>query len=548
MPLPNEICQYYEYLETRSVNSQNTWQEIIDNALPTKGDIRIQRAPGSKKTSLIFDSTGQFGIQLLANFIQGSVTNQATKWFSQRHRREDVNRDVNVASWIEGATVQMLLSMRQSNFYKSNGEAITDWVGFGNGALLIEDVPQKKLGLPRIRYTALPIGRYVMSEGPEGKMDFLIRKVSIPARQAVDLFPDVSIEVKKLAEKQAFEPVEFLHGICPREFFEGRKGYLNGRASMPYASYWIEKERKKIVKEGGYRRFPVAIARWDVISGEIWARGPGEVALPDIKTLNRADEMAQIAWGRELDPPVKVKQGSILSTINLKPGGQTVVKNITDSVAPMYEGTRWDTATLMRDDKRQNVLRVFHVNEILNLLSRERPQEMTASEWLGRLQLLQEMIGPVFGRAEIEYLKTIIDVTFDNLFYQGLFDEVPPELAEVGGPIDVVFEGPLARAQRNQEITAYQQYVTDIIQLSQLDPDVLHIPDVTKLARTLAEIRGVQNVLNSEEYVEEMVQKLNAQKAMAATLATGSQVAEGLGKAAPALKLLRENAQLATAA
>lgn len=550
MNRPQEIVRLYETLKGQRVNFDNTVQEIIDHIDPHHRDVTTERAPGEKKNCRQFDGTASYGAHVFAQFVEGSVFNQSTKWFSLAHREPQITLKAENASWFSDTRDRMLREMRNS-FYGPAGQSVTAWALFGTAPILIEEVPQTRSNLGRIKYTSCPWGTYVMAEGDDGRIDKFIRCMKLPAHKMISMFGDanVSDDVRRAAEKEPLKEFEVVHSILPREFQAYSKSKIKTNKDYDFASCWVEVAKKKLLKESGYRKFPVAVARYDLISGEVYARGLGEIALPDQKSLNEADQKALLKWGRELDPPMLVRRNSIINGIlNQRAGGKTVVSDINNSVKPMFEGSDWQAHDNMALRKQTQILQVFHVNEILNLLAREKP-EMTAFEVNARLTLLQQILGPVFGLLEAEFLSVIVNVTLDNMAYAGLLEDPPEDLLMAGtdNTLDVIYEGPLARAQRNQEILAIQQSIADTGGLITLDPEVAQMVDFDKVQRRLYEIRGTQDLLKSdsqyEEDVNEIRQQQNAEKEMA-LLAGG---AEALGKAAPGIKVLREDAGKAAA-
>lgn len=540
-----EITKWYDSLKNRRANADTTAEEVRDYIMPHAGDGTNTRAPGEKKNSKIFDSTAGYGAHVFAQFVQSSVINPAQKWMDLTHKDPKVNESQKVSTWFTGTRDKMLNLMRTS-FYGPAGQGINSWTGFGNGPLLIEEVPQKREGLNRIRYTSVPWGGYVMAEGDDGKVDQFIRTLSLPAHQIVrmDGITNLSNDIQRAAEKEPLKEFEILHACIPREM-QFAKTKLKTAKDMPWASMWIEKEKQVLIKESGYRKFPYAIARYDLLSGETYARGPSELALPDAKTLNQADAKALLKWDRELDPPTLTRQHSIVSRLlDKRAGGDTIVRDINNSTKPMFEGSNWQAHDLMAQRKEQAILRVYHVNEILNLLAREKP-EMTAFEVNARLTLLQQILGPVFGRLESDFLSVIVDVTLDIMAYAGMLEQPPDEIMQGddwAGLINVTYEGPLARAQRNGEILALQQSLADVAGIQPFYPEVTMLPDWEKATRKLFEIRGTQDLLVSDDdftnAVNESRKKADADK-LAGLVAGG---AEALGKAAPGLKVLRDEA------
>jgi hypothetical protein len=544
-----EIVQLYTSLRSARFNFDNTIQEIIDHIDPHHRDVTTERVPGERKNQAQFDGTSAYGSHVFAQFVEGSVFNQATKWFSLASRDPALTVKAENATWLTDTRDRMLREMRNS-FYGPAGQSVMAWTLFGNAPMLIEEVPAEMRGnrttLGRIKYTSIPWGTYVMFEGADGRIDGFIRSIKLPAHVILKRFGDVvSDDIKTAASKTPMREFEILHSILPRDFQAYSKSAIKTSKDYEFASCWVECAKKKLLKESGYRKFPVAVARYDLISGEVYARGLGEIALPDQKTLNQADQKALLKWDRELDPPMLVRRNSIIGRdLSQKAGGKTVVNDINTAVKPLIEGSNWMAHDHMAQRKQTQIYQVFHVNEILNLLAREKP-EMTAFEVNARLTLLQQILGPVFGLLEAEFLSVIVDVTLDIMAYADMLQQPPEDLrntVNTKNAIDVIYEGPLARAQRNQEILAIQQSVADTGGLITMNPEIALMVDFDKMQRKLYEIRGTQDLLKSERQYSDDVNKMreqqNAEKA--AALVGGG--AEALGKAAPGIKVLREEA------
>lgn len=541
MSKPKEIISYHDQLTSKRTNFDSTVQEIIDYEAPFYPDVTGTRSPGEKKTARIFNSTAGYGAHILSQFVQSSVINQQTKWVSFAHKQKEKNQQQGVATWLTYARDEMLALMRKS-FYGPAGQAVDSWALFGNGPLLIEDVPQKREGLGRMRYTSVPWGQWVAAEGDDGRIDQFIRRLRLPAHQAVKL-GNVSQDIQQAAVKEPLKEFDILHSIMPRDFQAAgytKKSKVETAKDMRFESCWIEKAKGHLIKEGGYRKFPVAVARNHLISGEVYARGDGELSLPDAKSLNQADMKALLKWDRELDPPTLTRRGSIVGrTLDKRAGGDTVVSDINNATKPLFERSDWQAHDVMAERLEQAILRVFHVNEILNLLAREKP-EMTAFEVNARLTLLQQILGPVFGLLNAEFLEVIVDVTLDNMAHQGLLKGAPEEMGAGDDMLNIIYEGPLARAQRNQEIMAIQQSFADTTALQPFFPNVMTHIDEDKLLRRIWDIRGTSDLLKDEqqglEDENKAIEQQNAEKE--AMLLAGA--AESAGKVAPFLKVSNE--------
>jgi hypothetical protein len=564
--LPQDIIRNYDSLKLERGNLDNIIQDVIDYIRPFYKDVVRLRSQGQRRTNKQHDSTATYGSFVLSQFIQGAACNPSTRWFGLAHRDEAKNEIQEVATCFKHWTTAMLLSLRQSNFYQGNGQSINAWVDMGTGPLLCESVPQTREGLSQFRFTSIPFGSYVLCEGPDGAIDTFIRMEKIAAINAVKMFGEekdkygnygVSDTILKAARgKDAYQKFEFLHAIQPRENIgyssKATKGQIKTAKEMPWASCWVEVAKTRLVRESGYRLFPVAIPRYDLISGEAYGHGPSEMVLADARTRNEATKKQHLLWDRQLDPPTLSRRNSIINgVLNKRAGGDTVVTDVDRSVKQLFDQPNLQFDDRMHERTNETILRMYHVNEILNLLTREKP-EMTAFETNARLALLQQIQGPVFGRLEQDYLATIVNVHLDNMAHAGMLEPPPEEIqinpGESGfGVLSVSYEGPLARAQRNQEIIDIQQSIADVGGVGQFDPQVFQLVDFKKVTRKLFEIRGTQDMLITEEEftakMAELIKQQNAEKAT--TVMAGG--AEALGKVAPFLKVAREGAQGAAA-
>lgn len=542
MSQAEEIVRWYSQGTSERSNFDTTCDEIQRFMDPHGPNILTTGVAGEKRTLQIFDNVAGWGGNVLANFIQGAACSPAFTWFSLSHPDVDTNRDTEVAAWNTNTRDQTLSIMRNS-FYAPIGQAIHSWIFYGNGVLLTEEVPKKREGLNLIRYTAPPYGSYVMFEGDDGVIDKFIRCLMLPAHIAVTL-GDVSDDIRKCAEKEPLKKFEILHSIMPRDLQSYSKNKVQTIKQMPWSSCWIEKDKKRLIKESGYRKFPVAVARYNLIAGETYGRGPAELALPDARSLNQADQKALLKWDRELDPPTLTKTGSVINgVLDKRAGGNTMVRDV-QAIRPLFEGSNWQAHDTMAQRKTEAVLRMFHVSEIQNLTARDKP-EMTAFEWNGHLQLLRQMLGPVFDRFEDDMLSKAVELTIDILAANGLLEPMP-EMMGNEGLYNVVYEGPLAKAKRQEQIMDIQQSVADLAGVQPLFPEAVLMLDGPQTIRNLFEIRGTQHLLKSQADFNKASEQAAAQQNAEKMLGVVAGGAEALGKAAPGIKVLKdENAQAA---
>lgn len=552
-----EIVRWFETCESERHEFDNTCQEIIDYIDCNHRDITTSRTPGQKKNELQFDGSALDASRIFSDFYQSSVFNEATKWWSARHADEAVNSNPNKFSWITSLRDFVLSQME--GYYGSAGQSINAWGLFGNGALLIEEIAGRKPYHRRIRNTAIPFGTYVWAEGLDNSIDQFARVLMLPAWQIVKRFPKgkFSEELRRCASssdlKEQSKKFEIIHSILPRDLQTYSKSKIKTNKDYQWASCWVEKDKKVLIEESGYRKFPVAVARMHLIEGETYARGLGATVLADVKSLNKMVELMLLKGARELDPAVLVKRNSVVGgIINIAAKGKTIVNDVHNSIRPLHENSNWPVFERLYESITQQVRRVFHVDEIFNLLTNEAPQR-TAFEVNTRLMLLQQILGPVFSHNNQSFFNPSIDIYVDllahmvnergeNLITASIGD--PPDGLSLGdGAMQIVYEGPLARAQRGQEIIDLQQSVADQGGLQAFWPESAVLPQWEDIARKLWEARGTHGYLKTKDEFAEAVKQLQEQAAAQQQAAMLMGGAEALGKAASGIKVLNENAQ-----
>jgi hypothetical protein len=132
-----------------------------------------------------------------------------------------------------------------------------------------------------------------------------------------------------------------------------------------------------------------------------------------------------------------------------------------------------------------------------------QPQDgpaMTATEVHVRVQLIRQLMGPVYGRFQNEDLSITIDRVFGLLYRRGrpeiggkpgpvVIDDAPETLADT--VFSVRYQSPLARAQKLEEVTAIERTAMFVQQLVQGGAtEAGDLMDVDQAVRTHAEGTG----------------------------------------------------------
>jgi hypothetical protein len=435
--------------------------------------------------------------------------------------------------WLELCTELMHYARLRSNFYSEIPEIYSDLGAFGEGCLFMEENPIKQMGFNGIYYKSLANSEYCTAENNRGLVDTLFREYEMSAIAAQDKWGNKLPQ--KIADQVAKEPDKkfaFLHTVFPNEEKNGK----------PWVSYYIGLEDKELISEGGYYEFPYAVPRMKKSSGEEYGRGQGHIALPDTKSLNKAKEFGFKAWALDLNPATFEKDGGVIGSLKLRPGGRNIVRD-KDSIWMMDHHIRYDVSQIKEEELRKSIRQIFYSDQ---LQIQEGP-EMTATEIQVRYELMQRLLGPGMGRVQIELLKPGVEREFGIMMRARALPPPPKVLAQMGvREIDVEYEGPLARSQRAQDVLGIQRLYGFAATQAQIPPsDGISNPydliDADEALRYTAEVGGAPSrVIRSVEQVRALRENRAKQIKAEMQKQDMERMAEGASKVMPALKDMSE--------
>lgn len=546
-----EVVARYDKLDREAQTHKERWERMAPHIAPSRVGIVTKYVDGEKLNRNIYDSTTLMAAELMSMFIAGHIINPSQRWLSYKMRDLRLAKDDESKEWLEECRDISLKNTANSMFFAEGPETIVDCTGFGTGFMLIEEVPQThvtKRGFRGFKFTAEKTGRFLIQEGPDGRVDTAFRTFDLSARVIRTQWPDANLPeniTKALESGEGDRPFRIIHYIGPRAKSTQGSGY--GSKGMPWESCWVEYNSKEIIHEGGYRVFPVAAPRYSKTPGEVFGRGRGDIAFSDAWTLNTAKKMSLEDWALKIRPPILHASDSVIGTLKLVPGGPTSINTgnrpISEVIQPFQTGSRPDINNINEENLRQSIRNIFYAEQILGLMEIHK-SEMTAVEYLRKLELLFRLLGPVYGRLEWEWLHTSADIMFDVQYYAGAFPPPPPSVMESNGIIDVEFQNPLARAQKSADADALALVTNDIAPYAQAHPEVLDWLDLDEAVPGVMDIRGLPALwTRSKKQVQQIRAARQKQDETDLELERAGQVAEAAGKAAPALAVLQGGKQ-----
>lgn len=532
------------------------WQELAEFLLPYQSNVTVFGWEARKKTTRLYHSHGIVAADKLARTMHGTITSPAQQWHSLVVRQSEIRQLKPVQEWLDECDERLYLTRNQSNFSMEIGRLYASVCSLATGGIYVEEGDPLRPGeFGGLRYVFLPIGTYAIEQNAAGEVDTLYRELRMPLRDAARQFgEDLGPELLRILREKPDEEIAITHAIYPRKDRDSRRADTR---NMPYASVYFmpggngsgpglpttaQTGPLKILRESGFPEKPFMIWRWDVAQREVWGTGPGHIAYPDVRSLNRTRELKLAAAGIAVYPPMLQTKNMLLTQVNLSPGAVMIREAGNDEVLVAFDNkAKFDVAKLTEEDIIQGLNEIFYTLELM--LPDKGP--MTLGEAQIRVEERMRLLGPTMGRAESELLTPMITRELGLLARGGVLPPPPPEASELAEHlnVDLRFEGPLARAQRSAELLAIERknaWLTGIQPFAPSAPDNF---DFDAEARVIAEVTGLTaKITNSPEQVAATRQARAQEQQRQQSLAAAEQIAGAAGKAAPALKAMHEAA------
>jgi hypothetical protein len=519
------------------VNCEDLWEDLAKYILVNMtGGWFGDRTKGDKKTVDIFDSLPGQANHDLASAMHSTITNPATQWVKYRFDTMELNNDDEALAWLDQASEAVMSALNESNWNTEVAKAYKFYTALGTMVIFHDEEVDSKGNWQGFRFKVWSLADCAWSENASGRVDTVARRFRLTARQAVEKWGDkVCDKIQASLERSPEDEFEFVQFICPRKYAEVVPGKRAKPTERPYACYYVCKSSNDIVEETGYYEFPVYVCRWETAPNEVYGRGPGHIALPDIKSLNQVKKLTLRATAKAIDPPLLVNQLSVLGNFDLRPGHISVVRDI-NGVKEMVPQARYDVTQMSVEQLHNSINRCFFIDKLM-LPDREKIGEMSALEVSQRVQQMQRVLGPTLGRVDAELLNPLVARAFQMLLREGV---LPPltnnmqAMAERKGSLGIKVEymNSMSRSQKIEELQAMQQWIQGLAVLAQLGkPEVLDIVQGDMLAELSARILGVpESAIATDKEVKQIRQARAKQQEQQAMMQQGLAAADMASK------------------
>ena len=503
------VLRRFHELEKERRTWEEQWKEIAALMLPSKGKWSAEsHNKGFKKHGEIVDSTALYALRILAAGMHGGLSSPARPWFRIALKDKELEQAEGIGKWLQDTQERVHAVLSGSNFYPSVHAHYAELAGFGTACFLIEEDQDEV-----IRCRNLTVGEYYLDCDARGRVDTLYHTMSMTARQIMQRFDAYPERIKELAEQDSLQTFTVIHAIEPRVHYDPNKIDARNRR---YASYYVlQGQGNFLLEEDGYEEFPACCPRWDVTGQDVYGRGPGMDALPDVHMLQRMRQDGLQALELEVNPPMNVS--NVLRNsggeFSLSPGFANFVdmNSQMPSITPTYQvQANLQALDAYLQQIRQQIGEHFYKD--LFLLLTQSDKRMTATEVYERNAEKLLMLGPTLERLRSELFQPLIQRVLGIMKRYGKILPTPPLLQ--GREWEIEMQSSLALAQKSTDISAIESIMAFAANLAKISPQVLDNLDLDEMLVHNAKLLGVPlSLLRGKEEVSLMREERRAQNA-----------------------------------
>lgn len=525
--LKDQMQQHSRMIQKKSTYLP-MWQEIADRCDPDSSNIMREYMPGGKRTQWMFDSTAPLALKRYQDAVESATCPETSRWMGF----EDVNSDLNEIPEVQKyykALEDVVFKVRYAqgaNFTQQMNECFGMHGLYGNCSAYVDDY----LGRG-IRYRSMHIKEQYFAENFAGNVDWFNRQFKYSSRQAVEAFQgNVPTAVRAAYDRGDYlTELTYVHSVKPnKEYTRG----ASGQNGLKFLSHYFCWDQPWMCRSGwGYKAFPYPVGRFRTVPGDIYARGPASLALPDIKQVNEMEKVTLRQAQMAGDPIVLLPLDGNLSGFNMQPGALVWGGMSSDGkrlAEPFNTAANFQVQKDVQEGKRKLINDSFYVTLFQALMQTVNPQ-MTATEALLRAQEAAQLLMPSLGRLQSEFMSGIAYREIEIIEAAGIGPPKPRIILDHSHGLKPRYTSPLNQAQQAQEGVGIMNTLKSTAELKELDPSMPNIINSEKVGRRLAKINGMSTDLL---YTDDELQAQKQANAQQQNLTNLVQAAPQMGAAA----------------
>jgi hypothetical protein len=515
MALVESLAKRLQRLKELRQPHEPVWRDCFDHSWPIRGSGLQSSSPLDaqqaldRKARLLHSAATDAGRTLAAAVVSGATPSSSVWALLAVTGADDAGKQ-----WLDEKGKQLHEEIHASTYDAAAFECAMDLVAAGWFALYV-DVDRENGGFEFTQWSLSSV--YAATSKAGGAVDTVFREYTLTAEQAAKEFDNnVSADTLKKAQVDPDAKVRICHAIYPR--FPHVKGAKFAK-NLPIASCHFELESKHLCRESGYHEMPVIVPRWAVIPDSVYAIGPMFDALPDARELNELLRMDKMNAELAIAGMWIAQDDGVLNPRTVKVGPRKIiVANDVDSMKQLSAGGDWQLADARIAQAYGQIRKILMADQL-------QPQDgpaMTATEVHVRVNMIRQLLGPIYGRLQAEYLAPLVERCFGLAYRAGIFGEAPQSLG--GQNFRVKYNNPLARAQKMDDVGAIERLNANLAGLAEIAPSAYDNIDFDEQTRILVESIGAPlRMMRTAEDVAAMRQERQEREAAQAQQAEEAQ-------------------------
>lgn len=526
----------WDQMDNSHKSWDNLWQECADWCLPRKDNITNVRVQGQENNPQRLTDTAIESNFAFASGMYSYMFPPSTVWAKFKHPDPELMAENDVADYFENVSRKVHEALLESNFAQEMQESLLDLGCFGTNCIYGEDDDDDG-----IRFRSFTVSEFRIKTSSKRRVDVVGRLLKLDARQMRQEFGDEALKsaglddiIEKLALGQysSEDLYEVVHLVLPREDINTKK--LN-KENKPWASLYICKKTKTIIKESGYDYMPYFVGRFATNNSEEYGRSPMMMTLSTIRRTNAiyrsmvvsAEQHANPQWLLPDDDSVSFKgnpnrAGALLY---YRATGGAMAKP--ERLAPNGDP---NVAFEMYQFHESKIKEAFF-NNLFRPLDEYR--NMTAFEANARVTTDLMSLAPFVNRYQDEVVNPMLTYVYYVLEKQERLPDPPPALEEDPN-FEIEYVGKLSLATKNFEVMGAFQTLQMFAETAQYIPqagEAFINVDTDKLFRqTWFANSASMNVLKDPAEVEEEKSQIAQQAQQQQMMATMPAMADAMHK------------------
>lgn len=495
------VCASIKHAEKAQDFVIDLIDEVYDYCFPNRPSAysgRGEDAPGERRSHVIFDETAVNGAPRAASRIQIGTFPQQGRAFELVPGPEYEGDDAE----LQLATELTHESIRDSNFSGEYHEALQDLLV---GTMNMVQLPGRFAG--DMEFRSVAPHQCLLEPGPWNypRAWWMYWKRS-------------HRDIQTMAPKKASFPNDFKKALrdspdAETVLYDGVMIDTSDRFKDAWKRVWYLKEYDAIIHEEkleGMGANPWLTTRWNVLSNEMWGRGPLMQLMPAIRTLNltyqlliEKAEMDIVGMHTYDDDGVFNPQNVVLQP------GLFVPKAPGSDISPLAPSGRFDLTQLVIPDMREAIRKGLFIDEY----ERDAKTPLSATEISQRLADTSRDLGSVGGRIKTEFADPLI-IRSVRLMKEASYFNIPKI---DGRQVRIVATSPILRAQDQADIAdMVEGYQVMAMMLGEMAAQARFNGDRT--SQYIVDKKGIpEKILNTPREIQE-----NAEAAAQVAQQTGA--------------------------